>query len=173
MAYVKTIWENLPSESTPINASNLNKIEQGIYDNSLGVEKIGDTTNLNTTEKSTLVGAINEVNDKITGIEFYGNQTNTITITPTQDCYIKVEYMASTWGYDGNEFDLSISNTVGSATEVYNLKAHCYGGNMIARSLVAKAVYRCAKNTQYTFTGSGGGYNATNNKWITIEVIPI
>ena len=38
MAYVKTIWENLPSESTPINASNLNKIEQGIYDNSINIE---------------------------------------------------------------------------------------------------------------------------------------
>lgn len=61
MAYVKTTWENEPSESTPINASNLNKIEQGIYDNSLGVETIGDITDLDTTEKSTLVGAINEL----------------------------------------------------------------------------------------------------------------
>lgn len=38
MAYIKTIWENLPSESTPINASNLNKIENGIYDNSVNIE---------------------------------------------------------------------------------------------------------------------------------------
>ena len=81
--YIKTTWENEPSESTPINASNLNKIEQGIYDNSLGVEKIGDTTNLNTTEKSTLVGAINEVNGnlpKITSL-WSGSKSTTGSIT--------------------------------------------------------------------------------------------
>jgi hypothetical protein len=63
MAYVKTIWENLPSESTPINASNLNKIEEGIYQNSLKADQEGDLTTLTTTEKSTLVGAINELKD--------------------------------------------------------------------------------------------------------------
>lgn len=171
--YIKTNWENEPSESTPINASNLNKIENGIYDNSLGVEKIGDLTELDTTDKTSVVNAINEVNDKITGIEFYGNQTDTITITPTQDCYIKVEYMTSTWAYDGGNSTVTISNTVGNATEIYNLKADLTGGNIVARSLVAKAVYRCAKNTQYTFTGSGGAFSSTYNKWITIEVIPI
>ena len=116
--YIKTNWENEPSESTPINASNLNKIENGIYDNSLGVEKIGDLTELDTTDKTSVVNAINEVNDKITGIEFYGNQTDTITITPTQDCYIKVEYMTSTWAYDGGNSTVTTSNTVVNATEI-------------------------------------------------------
>lgn len=32
MAYNKTIWENLPSTNTPLNESNLNKIEGGIAD---------------------------------------------------------------------------------------------------------------------------------------------
>ncbi len=32
MAYIKTVWENLPSTNTPVNATNLNKMEQGIYD---------------------------------------------------------------------------------------------------------------------------------------------
>lgn len=40
MAYNKTNWENLPSTSTPINATNLNKIENGISD---CVSKSGDT----------------------------------------------------------------------------------------------------------------------------------
>lgn len=31
MEFVKTNWQNLPSETTPINASNLNKIEQCLY----------------------------------------------------------------------------------------------------------------------------------------------
>lgn len=32
MAYTKTNWQDLPNQTTPINASNLNKMEQGIYD---------------------------------------------------------------------------------------------------------------------------------------------
>ena len=30
MAYVPTKWENAPSTSTPLNADNLNKLEQGV-----------------------------------------------------------------------------------------------------------------------------------------------
>lgn len=63
MSYSKTNWTN---NSTPaINADNLNKIEQGIYDNDAAIASantnIGTLTNLTTTEKSNLVGAINEV----------------------------------------------------------------------------------------------------------------
>ena len=60
MAYIKTEWENEPSESTPINAENLNKMENGIYNNS---QNIGDITALNTTDKSSVVNAINELKD--------------------------------------------------------------------------------------------------------------
>lgn len=62
MAYIKTEWENSPSTKTPINANNLNKIENGIYMNSVN---IGELTDLNTETKETLVGAINENNEKI------------------------------------------------------------------------------------------------------------
>ena len=94
MAYVKTTWENEPSESTPINASNLNKIENGIYDNSLKVEKIGDITNLNTTEKTTLVGAINEVNGnlpKITSL-WSGSKSTTGNIT-LSEAYTNYDFL--------------------------------------------------------------------------------
>lgn len=64
MAYTKTNWIN---DSVPaINAGNLNKIEQGIYDNSVATEEntnnIGDLDNLTTQNNSNLVEAINEVN---------------------------------------------------------------------------------------------------------------
>lgn len=32
MAYTKQTWANLPSKTTPINASRLNHMEDGIYD---------------------------------------------------------------------------------------------------------------------------------------------
>lgn len=59
MAYIKTEWENEPSENTPLNASNLNKIENGIYNNSIN---IGDLEDLETTDKTNIVAAINEAN---------------------------------------------------------------------------------------------------------------
>lgn len=65
MAYTKTNWIN---DSVPaINAGNLNKIEQGIYDNSIATEEntdnIGDLDNLTTQNKSDLVNAINSIVD--------------------------------------------------------------------------------------------------------------
>ena len=40
MAYEKVNWENLPSTNTPVNADNLNKMDEGIAN---AVEKTGDT----------------------------------------------------------------------------------------------------------------------------------
>ena len=47
MAYTRTTWNNL--SDPPINADNLNKIEQGIYDNSLGIDKINPSGTATTT----------------------------------------------------------------------------------------------------------------------------
>ena len=63
MAYTKTVWVN---DSVPaINQTNLNKIEQGIYnadERSINNEtNIGYLAQLNTTNKSNLVGAINSI----------------------------------------------------------------------------------------------------------------
>lgn len=47
MSYTKTTWVN---NTTPINDTNLNKIEQGIYDNSLVVDAVTNTLNPTDTE---------------------------------------------------------------------------------------------------------------------------
>lgn len=47
MSYTKTTWVN---NTTPINETNLNKIEQGIYDNSLVVDAVTNTLNPTDTE---------------------------------------------------------------------------------------------------------------------------
>lgn len=73
MAYNKTNWQNAPSTDTPINANNLNKIEEGIYQNSLKADQVGDLTTLDTTIKSTLVGAINELKNDLSGILLWEN----------------------------------------------------------------------------------------------------
>lgn len=63
MAYTKTTWQDLPNTTTPINATNLNKIENGIeaIDNDVSAinNNIGDLTDLETSDTSSLVDAIN------------------------------------------------------------------------------------------------------------------
>lgn len=61
MVYIETEWENRPSKKTPVNATKLRKIENGIYTNSIN---IGELTDLNTETKENLVEAINETNTK-------------------------------------------------------------------------------------------------------------
>ena len=52
MAYTKINWENLPSTNTPVNATNLNHMDQGIYDaNDKNIITIG--LNADTTTTST------------------------------------------------------------------------------------------------------------------------
>ena len=97
MAYNKTNWENLPSTNTPVSASNLNKIENGIYDNSLKADQVGDLTQLTTTEKSTLVGAINETNTEI------GNITGTILWTNSSPTSA---FSSQTITLSSNDFDI-------------------------------------------------------------------
>lgn len=47
MAYTKTNWQDLPNTTTPINATNLNKMEQGIYDaNDKNIITAGITNNI-------------------------------------------------------------------------------------------------------------------------------
>ena len=58
MAYTKTTWNNL--SNPPINADNLNKIEQGIYNNSLGIDKINPSGTATTTAEIE-EGQINDV----------------------------------------------------------------------------------------------------------------
>lgn len=53
MAYTKTNWQDLPNTTTPINASNLNKMEQGIYDaNDKNIITIGLNADTTTTSSS-------------------------------------------------------------------------------------------------------------------------
>lgn len=84
MAYIKTEWENLPSTKTPINANNLNKIENGIYMNSVN---IGELTDLTTTNKNSVVGAINELNSQTIYTVLYTGDTATNTLTLSQSIF--------------------------------------------------------------------------------------
>jgi hypothetical protein len=103
MAYNKTTWENAPSTNTPINANNLNKIEEGIYQNSLKADQEGDLSTLDTTTKSTLVGAINELvpTKDLIPVVLYNDSTGSTTTVSLSDSinnysYIEIFYHIGT-----------------------------------------------------------------------------
>lgn len=79
MAYIPKEWKDLPDETTPIQASDLNHIEQGIGDLNTSV---GDLNALNTTEKSNLVGAINEINSNVLVKKVWENSNTTSAFVP-------------------------------------------------------------------------------------------
>lgn len=80
MAYTPKIWKDLPDETTPIKATDLNHIETGIYNSStIGDEnnsKIGNLNSLTTQNKSSAVDAINEIESSFKSLKdelFYKN----------------------------------------------------------------------------------------------------
>lgn len=82
MGYTKTTWVD---GSTPaINATNLNKIEQGIYDND---QHIGELSNLETTTQANVVGAINELEGRF---DYSTNEIRVGTWINSKPVYRKV-----------------------------------------------------------------------------------
>lgn len=45
MAYTRVNWINYPKLDTPINATNLNKMDKGIYDNSISIDNLSTSLN--------------------------------------------------------------------------------------------------------------------------------
>ena len=73
MAYTQKNWKDLPDETTPIKAADLNHIETGIYNNSVD---IGAKSELTTIDKTNLVKAINEIESSFKSLKdelFYKN----------------------------------------------------------------------------------------------------
>ena len=150
MSYIKTNWQNKPNQSTPINAANLNHIEDGIYDVSTS---IGDLNNLNTTEKSDIIGAINEVNSKtipisqggtgattasnaisnlgVSGTVLYSNEsgtTGTITLSQPYTNFVRIGVYAQ-GQYDNdaiyNEIYTHINYMTLGATSIADTQYNC------------------------------------------------
>lgn len=72
MGYVKTSWQDLPNTTTPINATNLNKMEQGIYDandkNVITAKTLSDYTiqSTDTAEDIKTFSLYNSIGNKLT-----------------------------------------------------------------------------------------------------------
>ncbi len=83
MSYTKTTWQN--DQAPAINATNLNKIEQGIYDNDVNISGINETLGVDT---NTWIGttAYGEGDIVIYNDKIYQNISGTSTTTnPAED----------------------------------------------------------------------------------------
>lgn len=173
MAYTKTNWIN---DSVPaINAGNLNKIEKGIYDNSVAIEEntnnIGDMDNLATQNKSDLVNAINSIIDS----EIYSTdevKTNKVWIDG-KPIYRKVIQFTTT--IQGASL-FSMSHNISNADYIYvekfymsNQNAICYEVPLVgyAGNTTDKAYSYIDRNNLYVY--STGGWNAAWVKNVIIE----
>lgn len=81
----KINFENKPSTNTPINATNLNLLQDNIEDEfDIKDAEIGDLNSLNTTDKSNLVIAINEINLQNKGVILWTNSNPNISFEPQE-----------------------------------------------------------------------------------------
>ena len=122
MAYTKTTWNNL--SNPPINADNLNKIEQGIYDNSLATDIInpsGTATTSAEIEEGQITDVIGFKSLKLKG------QTSQYTTTGKNLLAIKqlttqtINGVTFTPHYTGNKLDYVNVNGTATATAGYFL----------------------------------------------------
>ena len=103
MAYTKTNWEDAPSTATPLCAENLNKIENGIYENSIDIALAGSNiytlseriTAINTTlsakaDRTEVDEQITDVDETVTKkINLKADKANTLAGYGITDAYDK------------------------------------------------------------------------------------
>lgn len=126
----KIEFKDLPSTDTPIDSANLNLLQNNVEND------IGDLSNLNTNEKTNLVGAINEVNNKPRTLKIYSKTLST----------------SERIGSEGGNLTIDVTQykNVLFVEPLFAIKASDYsGGTMLSISNIASYVY--APGT--TFTG--------------------
>lgn len=157
MAYTKTNWSNVPSTSSPFTADNMNKIEQGIYNNSLVADTIGDITELDTTDKTSVVNAINELVNKFTPVVLYNNTSGTTeNITDLSDNVSNYSYLEIFYSYNDSR----------QSTKIIGNKA-----SLIVHTTSNNQTYLLFK--EVTFSGTSmtvNSYQQWNNVWGTSNV---
>lgn len=141
MAYTKTVWVN--NQAPAINADNLNKIEDGIY-NSV---RYADAQNLTSTQKAQ---AISNIGAATVDHNHYGR-----IIEPTS-----VELYPGTSAGHGGYIDFHYNNDSADYTSriIESAKGMLqYNGHGIVSTANITAIY----NANVTFTNGAGTYNNT------------
>ena len=169
MAYTQKIWKDLPDETTPIKATDLNHIETGIYNNSVD---IGTKSELTTIDKTNLVKAINEIENSFKSLKdelFYKNGDT--WVVPTGYSIITGGHITSA----KKEIAFSIytpksMKNINSVT-VSNAKitVRQNGNYLINDQIVNLVLEKRTDNCLYArYTSSSEISNATNNDTVAV-----
>lgn len=109
-AYSRINWENYPSEATPLNESNLNRIDYATNEIDNRVISL-DTTKLSVSDANGLVQAVN-----------INNQTGTITITKMDGTTVSLETnlskISTNWAYNTTTQQLELTQSDGTIAYV-------------------------------------------------------
>lgn len=115
MAYTRVNWENLPSTNTPVNATNLNKMDAGIANLETEVEnrtsystnevEIGKWINNKTLYRKVFSGTVSNIeslcntqNQRTSIINMYGHATATNgVVMPMNNSFSNSAYVWSAW----------------------------------------------------------------------------
>lgn len=108
MAYTKTEWQNGASGNTPINATNLNNIENGVATNDMNITALYERDNYSDTEQ--LVGKWIDGSDLFRRVYTKSDTYSTTTITiGTLDTNCRVRFATAVFhnSYNSNEYVMS------------------------------------------------------------------
>lgn len=168
MAYTKTNWEDAPSTATPLCAESMNKIEKGIYENSIDIALAGSNINtLNeriTAINTTLVETAKALDEKASKDSLLNTSTST-NLTSLED----TEQTASGVTVSVKNNKISLSGTSTSAVSFYlKLKR--------AVTLERGKAYCLSLQNFANITNSGcvfypaNGQTAISSSWLLSEV---
>lgn len=141
---VKKVFKALPDTTTPFEPDWVNGFQDKIIANFAEDEEknnsIGNLSNLNTTDKDTLVNAVNEINTKLGNIIESGSNENGNYIKYTDGtmiCYNTVSYenvpITSTWGVFYESTLLSLGDYAKPFTSAPTLVLTSYFPNFIEK----------------------------------------
>lgn len=163
--YTKTTW--LDNNPPDIDDTNLNKIEQGIYDAHV---EIGDLTSLTTTVKTDLVSAINELDVDIGVLDSEIGTLSSLTTTVKTDLVSAINELDSEIGTLSSLTTTATSDLVSAINELDLEKLQIISSNT--------TLYIDDSGSDATGDGSTGNpwltphkfFDYMKNKWINDDV---
>ena len=173
-AYVKTNWQNLPTKTTPVNASNLNHIETAIYNLTQFVNTLTDTlaglsdTTISNPSSNQLLkyNGSKWVNATIEFVTTLADLTDTTISNPANGQFLK---------YDGSKWinatvDLITTLSALTDTEIASPSAGDYlkfnGSKWINEAISLVTTLSALTDTEITNPSSGDYLKFDGSKWV-------
>ena len=161
MAYTKQTWQDLPSKTTPINASRLGHIEQGIYD-------AASTADTAASNASSALSGLDDKVDKVTGKGLSTNdftdalQTKLSNIAEGAEVNVQADYAQTNTAADDY---IKNKPTLGTSAYKNSTSVVTDSTDLVESGAVFDAIQDDLKNTDAVVESTVGwsGKNLLNN----------